>query len=92
MPLSSLLNFLCYLNSCLISNSLTEAHLFYLPAIIILIWTVKFPHLMNVFHDFDVSSKASDLTRTLYQVTEHNFHSGNFMDYNHLVLFKVINN
>lgn len=47
---------------------------------------------MNVFHDFDVSSKASDLTRTLYQVTEHNFHSGNFMDYNHLVLFKVINN
>ena len=46
---------------------------------------------MNVFHDFDVSSKASDLTRTLHQVTEHNFHSGNFMDYNHLVLFKVIN-
>ena len=43
MPLSSLLNFLCYLNSCLISNSLTEAHLFYLPAIIILILYSKVP-------------------------------------------------
>ena len=36
---------------------------------------------MNVFHDFDVSSKASDLNRTLDQVTVHNFHSGNFIDY-----------
>ena len=26
---------------------------------------------MNVFHDFDVSSQASDLTRTLDQVTAH---------------------
>ena len=43
MPLSSLLSFLCYLNYSLISNSLTEADLFYLPAIIILILYSKVP-------------------------------------------------
>ena len=37
---------------------------------------------MNVFHDFDVNSKASDLTCTLHQVTAHKFYIGNFIPYN----------
>ena len=43
---------------------------------------------MNEFHDLDVSCKANMLSDTLYQVTAHNFHSGNFIDYKiqHLVL------
>lgn len=47
---------------------------------------------MNVFQDLDVSRKANMLTHTLDQVTAHNFHSGNFIDYKiqHLALFKVI--